>query len=161
MNDKKNILQALLKAKMAFKKIPKDKVGNIPTKSGNGYSYKYAALDTVLKVVEPVLHANGIEILQPIVTSQDGKPFVRTILAHAETGEFLESAVPLPETQKSQELGAAITYMRRYALVALLGIVTEEDTDGPPQGASNRKSTPAEKQKQAAAAAIDKDSMPF
>jgi hypothetical protein len=40
------------------------------------------------------------------------------------------AAIPLPATEDPQKLGSAITYYRRYAIVTLLGLVTEEDDDG-------------------------------
>ena len=54
-----------------------------------------------------------------------------TKLTHAESGQWQSSlaVVPLPKADP-QGVGISMTYMRRYALSAMLGIVTEEDTDG-------------------------------
>lgn len=52
-------------------------------------------------------------------------------LSHAESGQWQSSlaVVPLPKADP-QGVGISMTYIRRYALSAMLGIVTEEDTDG-------------------------------
>ncbi len=54
-----------------------------------------------------------------------------TKLTHAESGQWQSSltVIPLPKADP-QSMGSAITYARRYALSAMLGIVTEEDMDG-------------------------------
>ena len=64
---------------------------------------------------------------------------------HAESGQWQSSlaVVPLPKADP-QGVGISMTYMRRYALSAMLGIVTEEDTDG--EFASDR-TTPHQKPK--------------
>lgn len=63
-----------------------------------------------------------------------GETTVRTILIHAKTGEKVESTQSLrnhqPGTNDAQSAGIAITYMRRYAVLALLGIVGDADGDG-------------------------------
>jgi hypothetical protein len=52
-----------------------------------------------------------------------------TCLLH-ESGESLESLYPLGEKSDAQAMGSALTYAKRYALSALIGIVTEDDDDG-------------------------------
>lgn len=54
-----------------------------------------------------------------------------TKLTHAESGQWQSSlmVMPLPKADP-QGYGSAMTYFRRYALSALIGIVTEEDDDG-------------------------------
>ena len=56
-----------------------------------------------------------------------------TMLAHA-SGEWIASdwpVCPMAETANPHRMGAALTYARRYALFALLGIAGEEDLDAP------------------------------
>ena len=56
---------------------------------------------------------------------------LETRLIHAESGQWISSVaiIPLPKNDP-QGMGSAITYARRYALTAMLGIITEEDDDG-------------------------------
>ena len=60
---------------------------------------------------------------------------IKTILFHGETGETLESFTEIPQDvnlkgmNDFQVLGSAITYIRRYALSSMLGLVTDKDID--------------------------------
>ena len=92
-------------------------------------NYSYAELGEIHKVVTPILHKNGLVITQHL----DGGNIV-TALHHVETGQKIEGAYPLPDLDlrgmnKAQSDGSAITYFRRYAIVTILGLDTEEDTD--------------------------------
>lgn len=114
----------LIEAMAEFKTLPKDK---------KGYNYMYTDFDTVVSTVRPILSAHKIGYSQPLVIV-DGKNALKTILFNAD-GETLESVVALPDVELSkgntaQKLGAAITYMKRYALCAILGISADEDVDG-------------------------------
>jgi hypothetical protein len=60
----------------------------------------------------------------------NGGPSIRTMLMHA-SGEWIGSEVALPSVPaRVQELGSLVTYMRRYALAAILGIAPDDDDDG-------------------------------
>lgn len=118
---------ALSKAQGEFPAVPRDKTVRVRTKTGGEYSFNYAPLDSVLGHLRPVLVKHGLAITQLL----DEGPSLTTMLLHS-SGEFLASSMPLPLTagMSAQEIGSAVTYMRRYAIVALLGIATEEDDDG-------------------------------
>ena len=77
------------------------------------------------------LLSNGIWLCQYPVPAEPGYLGLVTKLTHAESGQWQSSlaVVPLPKAEP-QGVGISMTYMRRYALSAMLGIVTEEDTDG-------------------------------
>lgn len=114
----------LIEAMAEFKTLPKDK---------KSYNYMYTDFDTVVSTVRPILCAHKIGYSQPLVIV-DGKNALKTIVFNAD-GETLESVVALPDVELSkgntaQKLGAAITYMKRYALCAILGISADEDVDG-------------------------------
>lgn len=102
-------------------------------KSCEGYGYKYTDLDTIATTIRPILAKYGLGYMQPIETV-DGRTVMKTRVFH-KTGEFIETdlvlaAVAVSGTNAVQQLGAGITYMRRYSLCSLLGITSEEDTDG-------------------------------
>jgi hypothetical protein len=67
----------------------------------------------------------------------DGAPVLSYRLIHVETGEEINGHYPLTEGH-GQALGADITYARRYALCAVLGLLAEDDTDGQPIGPRQR-----------------------
>lgn len=97
------------------------------------YSYKYADIADVLKVVRSALSKHHIAVVQP--TLFDGEFIVvRTRLIH-KSGQYVESDYPVCKaTGEHQKMGAAMTYARRYALCSLVGVAADEDTDA--QGAA-------------------------
>jgi hypothetical protein len=115
---------ALAKAQAAFPTIGRDKSVTVQTKSGGSYSFKYAPLDTILSATRGPLTANGLALMQLL---DDGA--LVTSLIH-ESGAIISGRIDLPQTANIQELGSAVTYLRRYAIQALLGIAAEEDDDG-------------------------------
>lgn len=91
---------------------------------------KYVNLTGVLEVVRPALAKNGLAVVQG-VGMDDGRVVVTTRLVHA-SGQWLEpgaASAPLGK-QDAQGVGSAVTYLRRYSLLAALGIAPEEDDDG-------------------------------
>jgi hypothetical protein len=117
---------ALAKAQAAFPPIPRDKEVEVKTRTGGTYTFRYAPLDTIFAAVRGPLSANGLAIAQLL----DGPDLV-TVLLH-ESGATLTARSPLPHAdgETVQQYGSAITYLRRYALQAILGIASEEDDDG-------------------------------
>ena len=94
---------------------------------------KYADLGSIIKTAQPILKKYGLSLAQ-MPTSDNGNVGLTTILMH-ESGEWIESTIYLPigdEKGKSlaQVAGSVITYLRRYAYAATLGMYADEDTDG-------------------------------
>jgi hypothetical protein len=94
---------------------------------------KYADLGTIIKTATPILSKNGLAVSQQVVTELD-RIGVTTTLLHT-SGQWIESTVSLPlggEKGKSiaQEAGSIVTYLRRYSFGAIIGMYTDEDTDG-------------------------------
>lgn len=118
---RKEIMHALFNARSEFPKIIKDKSGQ----AGNR-QFKYAPLEVILDIVEPILANHGLMITQP----PDGHNII-TLLEHVPSGEWRESTMPMnQEHANMQSFGIEMTYRRRYSVQSMLGIVTEEDTDG-------------------------------
>lgn len=140
-----NLAVALVKIQT---KLPKVKFDSVNPFIGNGY----ASLSAVMDASVPVMAELGLTIVQfPVSTVEAGREQigVRTILIH-ESGEFIEDAVYVPfETKKglsgNQVAGVTITYLKRYGRAAVLGLITEEDTDGDdnPASAQNAKANKA------------------
>lgn len=87
---------------------------------------RYADLASVMAACIPALTSNGIAVLQP-PCEIDGQRCVKTILAH-ESGETVECAVPLIVSKNDmQSYGSAVTYARRYGLMAMAGIAPDDD----------------------------------
>ena len=89
------------------------------------FKSQYLDLHDLLTAVEPLLHEQGLILLQPI---KDNK--VCSCIYDAETSAMLiDSSIDLPNITDPQKLGSAITYFRRYTLKSLLSI-SEVDDDG-------------------------------
>jgi len=133
---------ALVKVQRQLPPVPKSKTVEIATPSGGKESYSYAPLDAVWECCRQLLTENGLAIAQ-ISFEADGYPHLETILMHT-SGQWLSSTLPLVATRDPQQLGSALTYMRRYALTSLVGIVADEDDDG--RASKPRKGSPQDPQ---------------
>lgn len=88
---------------------------------------KYADLAAVWDAVREPLSKNGLAVLQPPMPNEGAGLKIRTIVAHA-SGEWIASEFVMPLVKNDpQGLGSAITYARRYAMAAMLGIAQEDD----------------------------------
>jgi hypothetical protein len=91
--------------------------------------YKYADLADVLRGVLPILSKYKLAVLQPTYV-EAGMVFIRTRLLHV-SGQWIECEYPVCATHIDQQrMGSALTYAKRYALCALLGVAADEDNDG-------------------------------
>lgn len=93
------------------------------------FSSKYASLAQVVKTAAPILAKNGLAVMQ--VLEFDGTDdTITTRLAH-ESGEWIEGTARLHLSKNdAQGFGSATSYARRYAYMAMLGLVADEDDDG-------------------------------
>ena len=97
---------------------------------------KYADLGSVMDAAKQPLADNGLSFVQMVSAPDNGNMTVEltTMLMH-ESGEYLQATMSMPFQEErgkslSQAVGSVITYARRYALAAMLGIVADEDVDG-------------------------------
>lgn len=128
----KNIASALVKAQKAFG--PALKTANNPH-----FRSKYADLSACVEAVIDGLNSNGIALMQNSHECADGV-IVETIFLH-ESGEHLSAGkLHVPASKKdAQGYGSALTYARRYSLMAACGIAPEDD-DG---NAASKRQTAA------------------
>jgi hypothetical protein len=92
---------------------------------------KYADLSSVWAACRKPLTDNGLSVVQmPVDAPTPGSVALTTLLLHT-SGEYISSTVSAPLTkQDAQGIGSALTYLRRYALSAIIGVVADEDDDG-------------------------------
>jgi hypothetical protein len=120
---------AFTAAQKEFPPITKRQEAQIDTKGGGSYSYSYADLTEILDAVVPILNKHGLSLSQSPVY-HDGLVGVMTAIFHT-SGQTVETEpLLLPAGNTAQSAGSAITYARRYALTAVLGISPGEDDDG-------------------------------
>jgi hypothetical protein len=92
------------------------------------FKSRYADLAEVLNTVRPVMAANGLSVIQS--PSFDGvRVSVTTTVCHSSGGYVSGELSCVPAKHDGQGVGAATTYLRRYALAAFTG-VAQEDDDG-------------------------------
>lgn len=92
----------------------------------SAFKYKYADLKQIQETLNPVLKEEGLLWFAPI-RNMDGRDRVVSIIIDTETGDYLESGMTLPEGLKPQDAGSAVTYYRRYTILSLLNMETEDD----------------------------------
>lgn len=130
-------------------------MGTVTKENENPYfKSKYADLAAVHRLCMPILTKNGLCVSQVCAPSERDVEIIKndlkitqsmcgvkivTLLLH-KSGQYLGSELEMiPTKMDPQGIGSAITYARRYALMAIIGLVAEEDDDG------NAASTPPQK----------------
>jgi hypothetical protein len=124
------LVAARAKATKEIKTIIKDKKATIPNKNGeNGYQYAYADLANVMDAVDDALAAQEIAIFQTL-QERGGKPVLITTLAHS-SDQWVSSELRVSSIDAGpQVFGSALTYARRYSVLAILGLAPDADDDG-------------------------------
>lgn len=126
------LAEAIAAAQGEFPTIGKNKtakVKGVSRKTGKEYemTYNYADIADVLDAVRPILSKHKIMVSQGTKVL-DGGMYVETRLIHA--GQWIACDYPVASVSGDhQQMGSALTYARRYALCALVGVAAEEDTD--------------------------------
>lgn len=135
----KNIAAAFVKAQRAFGPALK-------TSTNPHFKSKYADLANCVEAVVDALNANGIALMQRTFECKDGV-MVETVFVH-ESGEVMECGmlhVPAGK-QDPQGYGSALTYARRYSLLAATGLAPEDDDANAASRRTEIKSTVNENQ---------------
>lgn len=115
----KNLAAALCKAQADMEGAKKDA-------KNPHFNSKYADLASVWDAIREPLTKNGLSIVQ-LPRSMQGGVEVETILLHT-SGESLSSVLAVPATKSdAQGFGSALTYARRYSLMAMVGVAPEDD----------------------------------
>ena len=89
---------------------------------------KYTSLVGLIDSLRAPLAAQGIIVLQPVSSPVAGRVRVATTLLHS-SGEWMSSTADLPSGATAQSFGAAVAYLRRYALQSMLGVSGDADAD--------------------------------
>lgn len=115
------IVAAMIAASVELDLVPKDR----QAKAGS-FSYSYANLGDVLKHVRPILASHGLLVVQDI-RHVDGMIAVTTSIHHNVTSDEWQFGPLCATSSDPQSNGSAITYLRRYAVLAALGLATSDD----------------------------------
>jgi len=133
----KELAVALCKFQGAVEKIKK-------TTTNPFFHSKYANLADILDVIREPLSESGLSFVQ----FPKGQCELETMLMHI-SGEWMSETYEMKPTKNDpQGLGSVITYQRRYALGAILGLNIDEDDDGNSASAKPKITTPVNTQPQ-------------
>ena len=117
------LARALAKAQGAMAAASKDRVNP-------HFKSSYATLASVWDACREPLSSNGLAVVQCVTAADKATVTIETRLLH-EGGESVVSSLTMPVSQPTaQGIGSAITYARRYALAALVGVAPDDDDDG-------------------------------
>jgi hypothetical protein len=117
----KTIADALCQAQINFKPIKKNC-------SNPYFGSRYADLAAIIEATRPALTEQGIACYQIIVPDPDFA-VIDTVLARG--GQEIRSTIKIkPVKSDPQGMGSALSYARRYALAAILGVAADDDDDG-------------------------------
>src|SRR5215471_19996514 len=130
------IAAALAKAQLDIINPEKSLVGVIPSAGPRelGRTFRYAPLSSGLEIARKSLGRHEIAIVQfTAIDKEAGLIRLHTSLVHS-SGEWMASewpVCPVSDAGSPPRMGSALTYARRYALFALVGIAGEDDLDAP------------------------------
>lgn len=126
----------------------------VRTKTGGEYKFKYADLSECKRAAKQPLADNELSVCQLIEDDYS----IRTILLHS-SGQWISSKVRMPSnTADAQSIGSAITYAKRYAFCAILGIVADDDEDANIASSNSaQKEQPKEQPKKTANSRVKKE----
>jgi len=125
--------------------ITKTRTALIPTKSGGSYSYKYADLSDIWDAIREPLKVNQLAVTQSLSGGAGSGLLGLTTTVLHRSGQCRADTVQLDVANRTpQEVGSLITYFKRYALSAVLGLVTEDDDDGAAASRRSRADAPEE-----------------
>ena len=120
----KELLTALEKARQEF--LPLEMSGRNPH-----FKSKYSTLADIRHATQKALYENGLAVIQRTVDTPGDVVKIETQIYHIETGQSISSVDTLkPEKSGGHGYGSALTYLRRYAISILLGLIADEDDDG-------------------------------
>lgn len=113
------LIEALSKAQACIEGAKEDSANPF-------FKSRYADLTSVWAACRKPLTENGLAVIQTIEPTAERMCLI-TMLAHS-SGQWIKSVLPIPITKTDpQALGSAITYCRRYALSAIVGICPVDD----------------------------------
>lgn len=110
-----SLYMKLHRAKMSIGKVVKNA-------TNPHFKRSYADINALLETVEPILHENGLLLLQPIKDN-----ILTTQIIDIDSGNFVESWLHLPSITDPQKMISATTYYRRATLQALLSLQAVDD----------------------------------
>ena len=126
-----SLAEALARLQGQLPRVAKDQTAKVEKDGRPVYSYKYADLTDVTAAIMPLMSALGLAfIARPsLVTIGAETRFVLSYQLMHVSGSVISGEYPLPSSGSPQDIGKAITYARRYSLIAVTGLAPGGDDD--------------------------------
>ena len=125
MVDNSALFKALVNFQRSVTNVAKDQTAKVQSAKGS-FSYTYTDIAGVIETIRAPLAEHGLCHIQ-LLTNVDGRPAIRTILAHEEGGSIEGTVTLQGDLNDPQKFGGICTYYRRYGLLGVLGLATEDD----------------------------------
>lgn len=127
------VLQAIEDARQEFSPLEKSGV-NAFFKNKKGDPHMYSTLDNIFDACMPALHAHKLSVVYQVQIMQTANTLenvLTTTITHLPSNQFITSCSTLGnQSAKSQDVGSAITYLRRYQIQAMLNLEADFEDDG-------------------------------
>jgi hypothetical protein len=101
--------------------------GAVKDRTNPAFQSSYADLASVWDACRAALSSNGLSVSQHPGRLEDGSATVTTILLHKSGQHIASVCAALPRDQSPAAVGSVVTYLRRYALAAAVGVAPEDD----------------------------------
>lgn len=123
------LYDAFAKAQLEFKTPKKNRNVKVQTKNGGNYDFNYADLSAIKEATFPALNKHGLTFRQQEIFDS-GMVAVRSIITHKSGISIEQIDAPLNyNTSDAQKARSITTYLRRYSMSNMLGVVAEDDDD--------------------------------
>ena len=121
------LMAALVAARREMPPIPMSATARIKSKKGekSSYTFRYAPLPKIIEIISPVLAKHGLMLSTPPT-----KHGLQISVLHEGGGVMSFEGPDIPKFPDVKDWGAACTYLRRYSVMGVLGLVADEDADG-------------------------------
>lgn len=127
-----HVLAAIDNARQSFANLEKSGVNNY-FKNNKGEPHLYSTLGDIFDATAEALYEHKLSVnyqTKLLETNNGILNVLTTTITHLPSGQFISSVSNLGNHTKSQELGSAITYLRRYHIQAMLNLEADFEDDG-------------------------------
>lgn len=147
---------ALAKAVPGFLPLVRNRVSHFAKKGKDGQPIPdYADLAQCHKAAAKALAEQELAVVQTITNNSEGEMVLCTQLLHS-SGQYIESLIPIKQASSPQQMAASVTYARRTAYCALIGLAADDDDDG---ATAETAAAAAEMDNSARIAAVARDAL--
>lgn len=114
----------------------RSKIGKLTKDTSNPFfKSKYADINQLIEMTDPILREHGLLCLQPIIDNH-----LITQIIDIESGDKVESSLPIIQVNDPQKIGSCVTYYRRYTLKSLLNLQEDDDDANKASGTTSGRS---------------------